>query len=378
MELYYYTSTDTMRYILKQGDIYATNIRYMNDSQEYLNGLEELYKLAQEEEAVVKKWIEEKGYNKGLFDKIQNAFSEDNLKENRQKMEYYSISFCKKNDLLSQWAIYARESGVSIKMNFETEEYRFLTESVEENHKSEWKLFPKDVYYFTRDSMKGKDSDQYIQTAKQLLNELYLKGTKDSAEWKKERWRYISTLVKRYDFYQEEESRLVFDPNAPQFPPCIQYRSDKKVLKPYLDVECEGGWPVWEIMVGPGFNQQIVYNSIEHFLQHVDAKVGIQTAEQYINRMKKYLEPCRHELEPYSDYKELEAQFEDKQWLQEVGPGKTGLEEAKYFLVQKMQALRKKVCEGDRDETEVKKYFMDRHFTKSGVILTKSDIPYIF
>ena len=28
MKLYYYTSTDTMRYILGSGDIYATNIRY--------------------------------------------------------------------------------------------------------------------------------------------------------------------------------------------------------------------------------------------------------------------------------------------------------------------------------------------------------------
>ena len=33
MKLYYYTSTDTMRYILGSGDIYATNIRYMNDSE---------------------------------------------------------------------------------------------------------------------------------------------------------------------------------------------------------------------------------------------------------------------------------------------------------------------------------------------------------
>ena len=50
MELYYYTSTDTMRYILKGGDIYATNIRYMNDSEEYTNGLNEIKLLAENEE----------------------------------------------------------------------------------------------------------------------------------------------------------------------------------------------------------------------------------------------------------------------------------------------------------------------------------------
>lgn len=52
MELYYYTSTDTMRYILEKGDIFATNIRYMNDSEEYTNGLEELFRLAGNEENI--------------------------------------------------------------------------------------------------------------------------------------------------------------------------------------------------------------------------------------------------------------------------------------------------------------------------------------
>ena len=47
MELFYYTSTDTMSKILMNGNIYATNIRYMNDSEEYINGLKEIYKLAQ-------------------------------------------------------------------------------------------------------------------------------------------------------------------------------------------------------------------------------------------------------------------------------------------------------------------------------------------
>ena len=49
MKLYYYTSTDTMRYILGSGDIYATNIRYMNDSEEYTNGLNEIKLLMLEE-----------------------------------------------------------------------------------------------------------------------------------------------------------------------------------------------------------------------------------------------------------------------------------------------------------------------------------------
>lgn len=62
MKLYYYTSTDTMRYILGSGDIYATNIRYMNDSEEYTNGLNEI-KLLMLDKKMVQAWITKRGRN---------------------------------------------------------------------------------------------------------------------------------------------------------------------------------------------------------------------------------------------------------------------------------------------------------------------------
>ena len=72
MELYYYTSTDTMRYILEKGDIFATNIRYMNDSEEYTNGLEELFRLAGNEE-LVNKWYE--SFSKFIFMLTPDSFA---------------------------------------------------------------------------------------------------------------------------------------------------------------------------------------------------------------------------------------------------------------------------------------------------------------
>lgn len=41
-DLYYYTKVETMRYILCDANIFATNIRYMNDSEEYANGLKRI------------------------------------------------------------------------------------------------------------------------------------------------------------------------------------------------------------------------------------------------------------------------------------------------------------------------------------------------
>lgn len=371
MELFYYTSTDTMKYILKQEDIFATNIRYMNDSEEYINGLKELYQLSQKNN-LLESWIEQQGLDKSLLNKIQNTFSESNLKENMQKMEYYSISFCKKNDLLSQWAIYAKESGVSIKMNFQENSYKFLTTSTIDKESAVWNLLPQEVYYFTYGSMSDKE-DIYQNTAYKILDQLYTETSKDKAEWKKERWRYISTLVKRYDFYQEEEYRLVFEPTESVFPPNIEYRLDKKVLKPYLDIKCEDGWPIWEIMIGPGFNQQVVYDSVEHFLNHAKVCVGIRSTEDYIKRIKKYFKPFHEKLKKYKEYSELFDQLTDKDWIDSVK-----LEDAQIYFVQKLYEINKVVCEDPMCDEEVKHYFAEHHFTESGVVLTKSSIPYIF
>lgn len=371
MELFYYTTTDTMRFILRQGDIFATNIRYMNDSEEYINGLNEIYQLSQKT-SLLKKWISERALDNDLLQTIQNTFSVENLEENKQNMEYYSISFCKKNDLLSQWAIYAKESGVSIKMDFEKDSYKFFTEGIDEDNKAKWSLFPHEVYYFTYNSMKD-NKNEYKKMAYKILDQLYAENAKDQTEWKKEQWRYVSTLVKRYDFYQEEECRLVFEPNQSAYSPCIQYRPDKKVLKPYLDIECDGGWPIWEIMIGPGFNQSIVYDSVKHFLNHTAIKVGINSVEEYANRVQQYLAPFDPELKKCKEYIELGSQLQQSDWLAHVD-----MEEAKIFFSQQLRMIGKVVCRDAGYKEDIKKYFANHCFTESGVVLTKSSIPYIF
>ncbi len=56
----------------------------------------------------------------------------------------------------------------------------------------------------------------------------------------------------------------------------MQYRNAKGVLISYLDIYLESGWPVTEIMIGPGRNQHNVYTSICHFVEHTD---GIKVAD---------------------------------------------------------------------------------------------------
>lgn len=371
MELYYYTTTDTMRYILENGDIFATNIRYMNDSEEYINGLEGLWKLANNRE-MIEKWQGNNSRKDILTEDIQKVFTRENLTENQQDMEYYSISFCEKNDLLSQWAIYAKESGVSIKMDFGKGIYNFSATSTEDGEKTKWGLSPEKVYYFTYDSAEGTD-EEWENTAFEILEKLYPKDSLDLVEGKKENWKYISAFIKRHDFYQEAERRLVFRPGAAAFPPLIEYRMDKKVLKPYIDVVCENGWPITEIMIGPGFNQQVVYDSVIHFMEHVKVMIGIQTAEDYIDRIKGYFKAYEDEFTKCKAYQNLEKCLSDTDMICSAR-----LEDIQRVFTGQIKNICKEINHGNGYSREMKTYINNNYFTSCGVVISKSSIPYIF
>lgn len=374
MELYYYTTTDTLRFILEKGDIYATNIRYMNDSEEYINGVNELCRLINNE-CLVKKWLNQRKPDGLTYEKLKSKLTEAAQKRNMQDTEFYSISFCKKNDLLSQWAIYARESGVSIKMNFVRESYSFLTESVEEKEKKTRFRgigLPREVYYFTYNAMPG---DQYESRAFDILDRLYQQSGPTPADDIDKYWNYTSAYIKRYDFYQEAESRLVFQPRVAAFPPKIQYRCDKKVLKPYLDIECEGGWPIWEIMIGPGFNQEVVYNSVIHFLDHSTVKNGVTNVGDYIQRIESYFQPYARKLEKlgsYQEYKELVSSF-----FGSTAVDKDQLSEARIKLETKIRQIYADI-HADKRQKVLHKYIDEHYFTESGIVVSKSSIPYLF
>lgn len=375
MELYYYTSTDTMRYILEKGDIYATNIRYMNDSEEYTNGLTALKELTNNEE-FFNQWRQKRKRDDISIDDIKRVFTEENLKKNQQDMEYYSISFCETNDLLSQWAIYAKESGVSIKMDFSKRFYHFSTESTEvqkgteKMERARWQLSPQKVFYFTYNPVHACKR-QYQKTAYEVLDRLF--DSRDPLEGKNEDWKYVSAFVKRCDFYQEAEQRLVFRRESPPYPPKIAYRTDKKVLKPYLDVECEKGWPVSEIMVGPGFNQQVVYDSVVHFLEHTHVKNGIETTEEYVDRICNYFRPYNKELGKCELYQKLDEYCADKDMISHMC-----LEDAQSNFAKLAKDICGEVCDNKEYDRQLRTYIAMNCFTSCGTVVSKSSIPYIF
>lgn len=359
MDLYYYTTVETMRYIITNGDIYATNIRYMNDSEEYSNGLREMRTLLDTDDDYSEK--ADKTFGNDAYQKMLNETS-----------DIYSISFSKANDLLSQWHMYARESGVQLKMCFDgRRKYKYYSSSADKDlppSKREKSELPrKQVYYLTRT---GMPASRYISEGKKILQE-FSQILKESSGYLEEEMvsicKDLAPYIKNYGFRQEEEVRSIFTSKENEL--TVQYRNDRGVLKPYLDIEMEKGWPITNIMVGPGRNQSQVFQSICHFLEHTKLKIDrisdSELVKLYFKGMKTYsvsdntIETCKNKvLQLDKSMKKMGVKYSEK--IQET--------------------LNQNIfnCDNSEDKKVVQSYIENNYFCDKGIIVSKSILPYEF
>lgn len=366
-----------MSKILQNGNIWATNLDYMNDSREYLNGISEIRKLVTNSN-IIAKWFESKQKQKEYEQcRLQEIFSEQNGKERENMSSRYTVSFCRKKDLLSQWTTYAKESGVCLEMVFEPDkanEYLLYQKDQKDSDSREITVENKlkEIYYFTEERI---DKQKYQETAEKILSDIFGENAENlDSESLIERWAEISIFVKQYDFYQEEEMRLAFDTmtinSETGGQPRIGYRNDKHVMKPYLDVQCKNGWPITSVMVGPGYNQDVVYKSIKFFLDHDKVmSSALVSEEQWKEQIKNYL--CSNKS-ICSLWKKIEK-------------GESVSIKAMERLYRHWQVftmnLKDDLFADIVEVTKQKKYykhFESNYLTRSGIIVEKSSIPYIY
>ena len=381
--MYYYTSSDTMSKILQNGSIWATNLNYMNDTREYANGFEEIKRILLDQ-LLMEKWItaqDKVDINHYKKVNIEDILTEQGKRSYLESASRFTISFYKQKDLLSQWTTYAKESGVCLEMQFDlAASNNFFMHKKDQNISDKKREVcistkPEEIYYCT--AGRHQNIKEYEETTHKILEYLFRLYEKndDLCEYLPQQWEQTSVFVKQYDFYQEQEYRLSFDISKG---PRIGYRSDDHVLKPYLDVACEYGWPIASIMVGSGFNQEPVYNSIKYFLNHENIKSSLlHTASQWRERIIEHLIQSERVKVIWNAWKHKEisendiqnkcyAFFEFIDNLTEERIEKPAIKEHLHIGITEIVNLIK-------DD-----YFEQHYFTKSGIILEKSMIPYIF
>ncbi len=109
--LHHYTQKSGMEGILRKQEIWATNVRFLNDTTEVDHGVQAAMAVAQ-------------GIINDMPDGPEASILQDHLARvqyqanfDRANTDYYVTCFCEKADLLSQWRAYGGNTGYSLKFD---------------------------------------------------------------------------------------------------------------------------------------------------------------------------------------------------------------------------------------------------------------------
>lgn len=250
VHLSHYCDLAALQSILEKGELWASNIRFLNDKEEMQYGCD----IAKR---VLKKIVEDT--EPGQANRIPKY--QDTDFDPTVIPDVYAASFCEKSDLLSMWRGYgAGKQSVSIQ--FATGMMSTLARDVG---------FRLEKVVYGRE--KGFDTIHHA-----IISDRHLMEMLNFPDWFDIKTVYeYAPLVKNEHFSEEQEWRLISALRTPdplttldhvrKFEP--EYRMRDNVLLPFLKVAAIGG-AISTITVGPGKESELTKRSIEHYLKGRD------------------------------------------------------------------------------------------------------------
>lgn len=310
--LFHYTNVDAMQKILTDNILLATHIQYMNDWSEYQRGYQILLKklreiigmgktrLGEEEKKVLDEKVAELPRKCPTTAQDYRNFIIKKQKARRELLlpEVYSVSFCGEANLLNQWINYAKENGVCIEFDFS--DYIFQSPDISEEIYNSFGKDEIDTVRIYKDCSPIKvvyEEDMMLNIIEKdivaYLQNLPGRNAREIEDlWWKEMGNVFSIVpfFKHIAFEQEKEIRLavrkISEPlnylsgiNSGKlsgfFESKVYHIGGGSVLKPRLKLQWKeressngGKTPVKSIIVGPGSNQEMTYQSIIHFIEY--------------------------------------------------------------------------------------------------------------
>ena len=277
--LYHYTSLEGFQSIMQKRDFWISNIRYMNDSQEFENG-KEICKEVIKAKLDIDNRDEVKLYLQGLWHVCDQSTSQGFFKI--RSGDIFALSFCNDGDILTQWQLYGSE-GISVGFENVVSSFDAITFMNEDQYEEEIKetkpekmyphdeirLFPKKVIY--DDNKKRELFEAILDMGIAFINRysdsinMCIEGISDAL------FHYFA-LMKDVHFEHEHELRFLYYSNKDN--KRIHFRKRDGILLPYtkmkiLDVNCRPHkfFPVSDIIVAPGNRKEYVADSVKYFLE---------------------------------------------------------------------------------------------------------------
>jgi len=244
VSLCHYTDLARLVEILESGQLWASNVAFLNDREELLHGIK-CAKRALDQILKDRKLVEWR-------DAIKSVVND--LEEGRLP-NTYAVCFCEKSDLLSQWRGYGgAEQGVCLVFD------RSGLEALRTGKRS----FLAPVQYGL---VSGK-----IRLREGLRERLLSIATEDLTAMDEDEKReavydVLSELIPRFKhkgFEAELEWRLVVQHVTLRSSVC--FRPDRNVVVPYIKLGGARPLPLKYVRIGPGHDIGLTQRSVEQFL----------------------------------------------------------------------------------------------------------------
>ena len=309
--IYHYTSTEVLDSLLTEATFWASNLYYLNDSSEYQTGIFFLKKIFAEKIKDNPEMDEQRRFCIKCIEEIQelDGYSWPGI---------FSISFSIEEDILNQWLTYAKEGGVCIKFEKEImlgkgqKDDSLIIEEVHDG-KGILAVHPGNIAKMIYDNNIDKiNAVDIIEIIREMLEGLYNIESNEINEFVKYKknikffFALLASYVKNGNFVIEDEIRMLcpfMETLEKKTAAKIFYnRRTNGILRPYIKVRFRQGeellsaspkLPIQKIIVGPAGNQDAVFNSIVHRVEHGNPavwKYGIQYLEKFlVDYVQEYL-----------------------------------------------------------------------------------------
>lgn len=264
--LYHYTSLLGLKGIVENGKIWATNILYLNDSEEFFNAMEAfnsvfdtMWDTPEEIDSLNES---EQDFLSSLSHRIEDIFE-----DNEDGFKVFVSSFSENADKLSQWRGYCPSgSGICIGFDFENL-----------NNLSGCQLVK--CIYVKQSMSSSEEQDGFNQVYKFIKGYLTAFQSFENEENRKEKTKILlqdfekdflkfAARIKHPGFKEENEWRLILTLDE-KSDDKILYRSGKSMLVPYVEIDIRDKnkqMNIPDVWVGPTPHSYLSRNSIIDFL----------------------------------------------------------------------------------------------------------------
>lgn len=267
MSLYHYTDVQAVHSILKKRAIRLTDIRFLNDKEELLEGLSVLEETLLNEIDIDLKHKEEAA--NVIHHSLINAETSNN-----DLNPLYVFSLSSEKDQLSQWRAYG-----SYAIEFDADQLR---ENVE--------ILAPCIYDFNE---KVRRSTSEVKKSVAVIAKEMERHEGSLGPHGYDSMIYLmhdAATFKHDGFIEEKESRIIV-PEDDQYE--IQYRPRSGILIPYIEIELPLDC-IKSIQLGPMENQDLAYISMSNFASQIEREWQIETSNiEYWLNVEKSLIPYR-------------------------------------------------------------------------------------